>query len=44
MVLIGVDPHKGSHTAVVVDRDEHEVAQLIDRRAAPLPCHPAHQT
>jgi transposase len=28
MVLIGVDPHKGSHTAVVVDREEREVARL----------------
>jgi transposase len=31
MVLIGVDPHKGSHTAVVVDRDEHELARLTVR-------------
>ena len=31
MVLIGVDPHKGSHTAVVVDRDEHEMARLTVR-------------
>jgi transposase len=31
MVLIGVDPHKGSHTAVVVDRDEKEVARLTVR-------------
>jgi transposase len=31
MVLIGVDPHKGSHTAVVVDGDEHEVARLTVR-------------
>ena len=31
MVLIGVDPHKGSHTAVVVDRDENEVARLTVR-------------
>jgi hypothetical protein len=21
-VLIGIDPHKGSHTAVAIDRDE----------------------
>jgi len=28
MVLIGVDPHKGSHTAVVVDAEEREVARL----------------
>ena len=35
MVLIGVDPHKGSHTAVVVDGDEHELGRLkvrADRR------------
>jgi transposase len=35
MVLIGVDPHKGSHTAVVVDVDEREVARVTvaaDRR------------
>jgi transposase len=31
MVLIGVDPHKGSHTAVVVDGDEHEMARLMVR-------------
>jgi transposase len=27
-VLIGIEPHKGSHTAVVVDRDEVEVARV----------------
>ena len=35
MVLIGVDPHKGSHTAVVVDEGERELARLkvrADRR------------
>lgn len=31
MVLIGVDPHKGSHTAVIVDGDEHEMARLTVR-------------
>jgi transposase len=31
MVLIGVDPHKGSHTAVIVDRDEQEMARLTVR-------------
>jgi hypothetical protein len=31
MVLIGVDPHKGSHTAVVVDDAENEVARLTVR-------------
>jgi len=28
MVMIGVDPHKGSHTAVAVDRDENELGEL----------------
>lgn len=31
MVLIGVDPHKGSHTAVIVDGDEQEMARLTVR-------------
>lgn len=31
MVLIGVDPHKASHTAVVIDRDERELARLTVR-------------
>lgn len=31
MVLIGIDPHKGSHTAVVVDDDEHELGRLTVR-------------
>jgi transposase len=28
MVLIGVDPHKGSHTAVAIDGDEVELGQV----------------
>ena len=28
MVLIGVDPHKGSHTAVAIDRDEECLGEL----------------
>jgi transposase len=28
MVMIGVDPHKGSHTAVAIDRDEVELAAI----------------
>ncbi len=28
MVLIGVDPHKATHTAVAIDRDERPVARL----------------
>jgi transposase len=27
-VIIGIDPHKGSHTAVVLDRDEQTLARL----------------
>ncbi len=28
MVLIGIDPHKATHTAVVVDESEHELARI----------------
>lgn len=28
MILIGIDPHKGSHTAVAIDRDETKLAEL----------------
>ena len=27
-VMIGIDPHKGSHTAVAVDTSEHSLAEL----------------
>ena len=27
-VMIGVDPHKGSHTAVAIDKAESELARL----------------
>src|SRR4051794_10750235 len=27
-VMIGVDPHKATHTAVAIDRDEHAIAKL----------------
>jgi transposase len=27
-VMIGVDPHKGSHTAVAVDKEEQSLAEL----------------
>jgi transposase len=30
-VIIGVDPHKGSHTAVAIDRDEVELAGVMVR-------------
>ena len=35
MFIIGIDPHKGSHTAAVIDRDEQVVGELsvrADRR------------
>ena len=28
MVMIGIDPHKGSHTTVVIDRDERVVDEI----------------
>ena len=33
-VMIGVDPHKGSHTAVAIDRDEIELATVTGARDA----------
>ena len=30
-VMIGVDPHKGSHTATMLDRHEHEVRRITVR-------------
>ena len=33
-VMIGVDPHKGSHTAVVIDRDEVVLGQVRVRASA----------
>jgi transposase len=27
-VTIGIDPHKSTHTAVAIDRDEHQIARL----------------
>ena len=27
-VMIGVDPHKGSHTATMLDRGEHELRRI----------------
>ena len=34
MVMIGIDPHKGSHTAVVLDRNEVELAPVDGSRRA----------
>ncbi|HET6919081.1 MAG TPA: transposase [Jiangellaceae bacterium] len=33
-VMIGIDPHKGSHTAVALDQDEQPVGELLVRSAA----------
>jgi len=33
-VMIGVDPHNGSHTATMLDRHEHE---LRSRPSSPAP-------
>jgi transposase len=30
-VMIGVDPHKGSHTATMLDRHEHELRRITVR-------------
>jgi len=27
-VLIGIDPHKATHAAVVIDKGEHELARI----------------
>jgi transposase len=27
-VMIGIDPHKASHTAVAIDRDEDQIASV----------------
>ena len=31
VTIIGVDPHKATHTAVAICGDEHEVAQVTVR-------------
>ncbi len=28
-VIIGIDPHKATHTAVAIDRDEQPIARLV---------------
>ena len=33
-VMIGIDPHKGSHTAVVIDRDEAVIEEIRVRASA----------
>ena len=39
-VIIGIDPHKSTHTAVAIDRDEHPLArlQVAADRARPSGC------
>ena len=34
-VMIGVDPHKRSHTAVAIDRDDVELAAIEVRASQP---------
>ena len=34
-VMIGIDPHKGSHTATALDATEHELAGLKVRAGRP---------
>ena len=34
-VMIGVDPRKGSHTATMLDRHEHEVRRITVRAGGP---------
>jgi hypothetical protein len=34
VVMIGVDPHKGSHTAVAIGPDEERLGQLRVRASA----------
>ena len=34
-VMIGVDPHKGSHTATMLDRTEHELTAYQGARRSP---------
>ena len=36
-VIIGVDPHKASHTAVAIGDDEHELARTRVRATALKP-------
>src|SRR3974377_1190551 len=31
MVVIGIDPHKGSHTAVAIDEDERKLDEVLVR-------------
>lgn len=33
-IMIGIDPHKGSHTAVAIDRDEHTLDEFRVRSGA----------
>ena len=37
-VMIGVDPHKGSHTAVAIDAAEEPLAKLRVRASAGQAC------
>jgi hypothetical protein len=39
-VMIGVDPHKGSHTATMLDRGERELTRVTVRAGRPPPAIP----
>ena len=43
-VMIGIDPHKGSHTAVAVDASEAVVGELraVPQRGRSISCAPGH--
>ena len=34
MVMIGIDPHKGTHTAVAIDRNEEVLGERLVRATA----------
>ena len=37
-VMIGIDPHKGSHTAAMLDRRQRELRQTHRARRTPTSC------
>ncbi len=37
-VMIGIDPHKGSHTAVVIDSDEVVIEEIRVKASRPPHC------
>jgi hypothetical protein len=37
-VMIGIDPHKASHRAVAIGRDEDQIARVTVRAGCSLDC------